>query len=166
VITVRGSEALRAAALALRAADRDLRNDINRATRATLGPVWTGELARRSRTRMDTLVLARGARIAPGNPPVAIAANSGRKLRGGLIPRESWAGFELGARQDRKTTYTRSTPSGTTTVRRHTTRQLPPVERKGRVVWASLRGVAPRAVSLWVQIIVRKYNEAAERGGQ
>lgn len=166
MISVRGSDQLRAAVFAMRAANRDLRRDINTATREVMGPVWVAEVLRRARSRLDRAVIVKGARIAPGNPPSALAAQSGRKLRGGLVPRESYAAVEFGSRQDRVTTYTRRTRTGTTTVKRHTTRQLPPVQRKGRVAYDALRGVAPRAVSLWVQTIVRKYNEAAEAGGR
>lgn len=153
--------------LGLKAADRTVRNDINKATRATLNPVWRDLVARRARTRLDTRVIAAGARIAAGNPPAALAAQSKRKLPGGLTPVESWSAVEFGADQDTVTTYTRTKPrGGTTTVTRHTTRQLPARSPKGRVAYRALREIGPRATALWVQIIVRRFNDGAEKGGR
>lgn len=155
--------AIRAAVLALKAADRGLRSDINKATRVVMSPVWKELITRRSRTRRDRAVLAKGVRIKAGNPPAGIAANSSRALRGGLVPGQQWQVFEFGADPGRVTTYDRkSRNGGTHKVTRHTTRQLPGVSRTGHVVYPSLKAFVPRLVSLWVQTIVRTYHDAAE----
>lgn len=165
MISVRGSEHLRAAVLGLRQARREVRNDINRATRQTLNPVWRDAVTAGARTQLDRRVLAQGARILAGNPPTLAAATSTRKLRGGLVPAESWHAVEFGADRSAVTTYDRTSPKGIRhTVKRHTRRQLPPRYRKGRVVFRAAEQLAPRAASLWVSIIVRKFNEAVERG--
>jgi len=44
-------------------------------------------------------------------------------------------------------------------------RGLPSRTPKGRVVYQAFADVAPRIVSLWVQLVVKKYNDAAERKG-
>jgi hypothetical protein len=167
VLSVRGSRELKAVALALKAARRDVRNDINKATRATLGPVWKAEIANRARTSLDRKVLAQGARIAAGNPPTLVAATSTRRLKGGLIPVESWHAVEFGADRAAVTTYTRASVKGNShKVTRHTRRQLPPRYRKGRVVFPAAAELAARATALWVQLVVRVFNEAVEKGAR
>jgi len=47
-------------------------------------------------------------------------------------------------------------------VERRTMRGLPTRTPKGRVVYQAFADLAPRMVSLWVQIVVKKYAEAAE----
>lgn len=155
--------AIRAAVLALKAADRDLRNQIARATREVMSPVWQRTIAEHSTWRMDDLVLGKGARIKAGNPPAAIAATSRRKLSGGLQPSTQWQAIEFGLPANHKRTYNRrSKNGGTHKVTRHTGRQLPTKTPKGRVVYPAVKAIAPRMASLWVQLIVRTYHEAAE----
>ncbi|MBX9243413.1 hypothetical protein ICW40_01155 [Actinotalea ferrariae] len=166
MLSVRESRELQAATLALKAADRELRNDINRSTTQTIGPVWKSVVAQHATGQMDARVLAQGARVKAGNPPTAVAATSRRKLRGGLVPVASWHAWEFGADRNAVTTYQRrSKTGGTHKVTRHTRRQLPPRIRTGRVIFPAFADVAPRAVSLWVQLIVRKYADAAEGKG-
>lgn len=165
MLSVRGDDRLRAVVLALRQARREVRNDISKATRQTMSPVWRDAVTGNARTAQDRRVIAQGARIAAGNPPAAVAASSRRRLPGGLVPADSWHTVEFGADRDKVTTYKRRSPSGGThEVTRHTARQLPPRYRKGRVAYPALREVVPRLASLWVQIIVRKFNEAVEKG--
>lgn len=155
---------LRAAVLAMKAADRDLKSTINKATRTVMSPVWRDAVAAGANRRRDQKVLATGARIKAGNPPAAVAATSRRRLRGGLVPGERWPVFEFGANRDKVTTYTRTSPNGTShQVTRRTARQLPPRRRTGHVIYPAVKAVAPRVASLWVQIIVREYYDAAER---
>lgn len=156
-----GSREILAAAAAVRLANRTIRNDINRATRATLNPVWRDEVTRRARTALDRKVLARGARILAGNPPVAVAASSNRPLKGGFHPSSQFYAVEFGANRDRVTTYQRQGVE----VTRHTARQLPARTKGGRVVFPALKQTAPRAVALWVQLVVKKFAEAYEKGG-
>lgn len=150
----------------MKSAGRELRNDINRATRAEMNPVWRSLVSLHSTYRRDGLVIARGARIKAGNPPVAVAATSKRPLSGGLVPAQDWHVIEFGAgARERYTTYRRRSPNGGThLVRRRTMRGLPRRIRSGRVAYPAVADIAPRMVSLWVQIIVRKYLEAAEKG--
>lgn len=166
MLSVHGARELRAAVLAMRVARREVRNDINRATRQTFNPVWRQLVNDRARTSLDRRVLNTGVRVVAGNPPALVAAGSRRRLPGGLVPAEQWQGVEFGANRDKVTTYRRRSPSGGThTVRRHTARQLPARQRTGRVVFPAVADIAPRIASLWVQLIVRKFSEAVEKGG-
>lgn len=167
MLSVRDSRELQASVLALKAADRELRGRINRATVEVGNQIWKPALEAHATRHLDTRVLAVGARVKGGNPPVAMAANSrravGRTRR--LVPADRWPAFEFGANRDSYSRYTRvnRTAGGSHRVERRTMTGLPPRYRKGRVVFPAFADVAPRMVSLWVQIIVKAYNDAAER---
>jgi len=167
MLSARGSRELRAAGLALKLVERDVRNSINRSMRSTMNPVWRGAVAERARTRLDQRVLNTGVRVAPGNPPALIAAGSTRALPGGLVPAATYYAVEFGADHDTVTTYQRTSPKGTRhTVTRHTSHQLPERRRQGRVVWPAAAELAPRLAALYVQTIVRGVYEAIEKGGR
>lgn len=156
---------LRAAALAMKAMPRELRSDINKFTRQTMAGPWKELVAAKQITTQDKRIYA-GARIKAGNPPTATAATSKRKLSGGLVPAERWKGFEFGTDDREQTqTYTRKNRrnAGTHRVTRRTYRQLPARTPSGRVVYPAFAEIAPRMVSGWVQIIVRKTYEALEK---
>lgn len=167
MLSVRGSRELQAAVLAVSQARRDIRNDLNRSTRALLSEPWKAEVAKHARTDLDRKVIVKGARILAGNPPVAIAAASTRKLAGGLVPTQDWPAVEFGASRNKTTTYPSRSPKGRafTVHDRHTTRQLPPRIKGGRVAFAALEAIGPRLASLWVQQVVRTFAEGYERGG-
>jgi hypothetical protein len=156
-----------AVALALKLIERKTRNDINRETRATLNPLWRSIVQLNATSEMDRRVLAKGARVQPGNPTVLIAASSKRALSGGLVPddRAIAAGFEFGVddAEQRVRGYERKNRSGSGShkVKRHTARQMP-TRSKGRVVYSSFAEIAPRLTSLWVQIVVRNIMKAHE----
>lgn len=156
------SDTFRAAALALKLVPRELRNEINRMTRAELNPVWRKFIAAAAKTKMDKLVLVKGARVAPGNPTQLIAASSKRPLSDGLVPddRDIAAAFEFGTpNPNKKETYTRKGSP----VTRRVEKQLPWRNDSGRVVYAAFAEIAPRLASMWVQVIVRKIMEAHEK---
>ena len=132
-------DAVRGAALAVRAADRQLRRDIGRAAQQVARPVWRRELAARVRTRQDAAVIGAG-QVTRGNPPALVAAQSRRALSGGLVPADDWAYVEFGSNRD------------------HGRRgQLPRNRTGGRVVFPSLPYVVPRLVSAWVGVVYRAY---------
>lgn len=163
MLSVRDDDRLQAAVLALKAADRDIRLAISQATRDQVGPLWAQAVQVNARTRTDQAVLARSARIKAGNPPQATAGTSTRRLKGGLVPAEHWAAFEFGGTYSKQTTYRRaSRKGGTHSVTRHTQRQLPPRKATGRVALPAFAEIAPRAVSMWVGIIVKAYSQALE----
>lgn len=155
---------LRAVARVLAAVDPELRRQLNRHTREALNPVWRGAVESKVRTPLDRAVLGKGARVKPGNPPAALAAQSSRPLRGGLVPVDDWYAVELGANRAKTTTYRRRSPGGKVhTVTRHTARQLPARVKGGRVALRAVREVAGRAASLWAATIVRTILDTVEK---
>jgi len=160
------SRTFRAVALALKLIPREVRNDINRTTRAVVNPLWRDAVNSRALTTVSQKVLAKGARVAPGNPLTLIAASSRRPLSGGLVPDAQARVFEFGTNDRQKVAeYERSgRRSKAHKVKRHTQRQLPWRNDKGRVIYQAAADVAPRITSLWVQIIVRRIYEAHEKG--
>jgi hypothetical protein len=164
VLRVGDHRELQAVALAMKAMNRDLAKDIRRSTVQVMNPVWRSVVEQRARTAQDQRVLGKGARIASGNPPVAVAASSKRALSGGLVPVESWPAFEFGSNRSRKTSYTRKNRrrGGTHRVTRNTTAQLPARTPRGRVIFPAFAEIGPRLASLWVQTVVRRVHEAAE----
>ena len=157
---------LRAAALALRLLPKGIRNDINKNRRAVLNPMWRDAVNAKATTTMDKLVLAKGARVTPGNPARAMAATSKRPLSGGLVPddRDTAVAFEFGSPERQKEVeYARRSPKGGRhQVKRHTKRQLPMLARKGRVVYAAWKATAPRIIALDTQTIARLIYRAYE----
>lgn len=170
MIRVADSRPLRAAVLAVKAANRDLRRDINAATRETMNPEWRRAVADNlnGRDHFTTRLLDNGVRIAAGNPPAAKAAQSKRGIGKSrrLTPAQHYALAEFGASNtERTSTYSRrSRNGGSHTVTRRTRRGLPARNPRGRVIYPAFAEIAPRMVSLWVQLIVRKYHEALEEG--
>jgi len=168
MISARGSRELRAAGLALKLAERDVRNSINRSMRSVMNTAWRGAVTERARTPLERRVLDTGVRVAPGIPPTLHAAGSKRALPGGLVPASDWHAAEFGADRDVVTTYDRRNrrSGGTHKVTRHTRRHLPARKTTGHVVWPAVAEVAPRIAALFVQTIVRGIHEAAEKGGR
>lgn len=168
--------------LAFKAANRDLRREINRATRETMNSPWKGLVKGNlfGDSVMAGKVLGTGVRIAAGNPPVAKAAQSTRAIGDGgrLVPRDDYAGWEFGGNRMAFSRYERKNPvrtvapgrrrrgkPGTHVVERRTQMHLPRRTPEGRVVYPAFAELAPRMVSLWVQLIVKKYHDAAEGKG-
>lgn len=164
MISIHDSRQLKAASLALKGMDRELRNAINRETTKTFGPVWKAMVAQEAKTATDRAVFTKGTRLAGGNPPTLFAANSKRKMRGGLIPAEKASAFEFGSpsRQNKRTYTGRSELGKSYTVKRRTHKAVPPSFPKGRVVYPAFAKVAPRIASLWVQLVVKRTFDAME----
>ena len=169
MLSVKDSRELQATVLALKAADKTLKGEINRATVEVGNKIWQPIVAAHATTHMDTKMLAVGARVKGGNPPTAMAANTKRAVGSDkrLVPATQWQGWEFGAvNRNAYSKYTRkSKGGGTHKVERRTMRGMPARKPKGRVVYPAFADMAPRMVSLWVQLVIRKYAEAAERKG-
>jgi hypothetical protein len=163
-ISVRDHRELKAVVLAFARLQNTVKNEINKATRSTLNPIWQGEVRQNVRTRMDAKVVAAGVRVKAGNPPVLQAAQSVRAIDGRLRPADDWQGWEFGSSsRSATTTYTRkSKKGGTHKVTRHTMAQMPPMRRQGRVAYPAMAETVPRIAALWVQTVVRVVHEAAE----
>lgn len=157
---------LQAVVLAFKVMDRELRSDVNKATRETLNPMWRGLLAANAATPMQQQLLAKGARVAAGNPPRLLAATSKRPIkRGSTLTADRYGrAWEFGSKsQGDYSTYTRRSRNGRShQVRRRTRAQLPSYVASGRVVFPAVAEAMPRMVSLWTQIAMRKSYEAFE----
>lgn len=157
-----------AAALALKLMPRDLRGKLNKDVRAVGNDIWRPAVDAAAFSKMDKKVLAKGARVKPGNPLSLVAASSKRPLRkgtGALVPDEKWRGFEFGSTsKGNKREYERRnrTAGGTHTVSRRTQRQMPGRAKSGRVVYQAAAEVAPRITAYWVESIVRYIYKAHE----
>jgi hypothetical protein len=161
-VKVGDDRALQAAVLAMKVADRGLRKSINDATRSTFNQPFKSGITQRAATRLEQRVLVPGARVAAGNPPEFVAATSKRRLRGGLVPDIHGKPVEFGYALDTETEYDRRSVKGNVhKVKRHTQRQLPR-RRKHGPVWSTVDEFVDRAASLWVQLIVKTYYDAAE----
>jgi len=165
VLRVGDHRELQAAVLALKQLPRDLRLDINKATRDVMNGPWKQAVEAHATSPMASRVLATGARIKAGNPPVAQAATSSRAIGRDrrIRPVDVWPGYEFGANRNVYSRYKRTSPNGKVhTVERRTQRHLPNRNRKGYAVYPAFAEMAPRVTSLWVQIIVRKTYDAFE----
>lgn len=153
---------LKAAILAYKIADRDLRKRIRDVTAYYAGTRWVEGLTARAVTRPDRRVLLAGARFKPGNPPQLLAATSRRKLPGGAVPAVDWPGFEFGANRSTTASYTSTSRKGRKyrVHNRHTRRQLPPRNARGWVVFPTVKALAPGLVTVWLKATVAAYREA------
>lgn len=166
MISLEGNDELRAVAFGMKVIERDVRNQINRATRAELKPIWQQELdAAMGGTSTFTSRILGGSRVSPGNPPTLYAATSRRGIGKSkrLNPNEHYYLGEFGGRDNLYRRYTRrSENGGSHTVTRRTNTGLPRQIRNGRVVYPAASQAAPRLAALWVQVFVREVYEAAE----
>jgi hypothetical protein len=160
-----------AVALGFKLLPKELRRDLNATVRDVLNPIWRDELAERlsasGANRLDSAIFAKGARVAAGNPARVMAATSRRPLRkgeGGLRPDTQGRSFEFGADDKGKTsTYeARSSKGKPYKVTRRTRAGMPAQARAGRIVYPAWAHTAPRIVSLWVSLTVKKFYEAFE----
>lgn len=167
MLDVNDNKALQGAVLAMKAADRDLKAKINKATRATFGPVWKQQIESQLAGRdAFTAMLLKGVSVSAGNPPSLRAATSTRKIgdKKRLSPADNYYLAEFGADRAHVARYERKsrTSNGRHTVQRRTNTGLPRRIREGRVVYPAFAEIAPRIAALWVQLIIRTYAEAAE----
>lgn len=162
-----GPRELRAAVLALKRADAEVRADVSNRLRSVMSPEWSNHLAQHLTGIPQERILLASARIAPGNPPQLVAANSRRKVGRALIPTDMWQAFEYGASTRKPTTYSRKNRggSGTHKVTRDTHAGLPAYRRNGRVIGPAVASILPRVCSFWVQSVVRAFMDAAEKRG-
>ncbi|GAA4178944.1 hypothetical protein [Gryllotalpicola koreensis] len=163
MLSVRGSRELQAVLLALRGAQREVRNDINKTARQKARPMWTEALAAHIENVHDEPMIVRGASVAVGVRQVRLKAAQSRKpLRGGLDPATNWAADEFGTR-NRQKTYTRTSTRG----RRYEVtawvgRSLPGRQKHGRVAMAAASIVGTKIVGLWVRVVVDTFRAAAQ----
>ena len=154
---------LRAAVLAMKQADSEVRRDISARMRETMNPAWRSEVNQHltGAGRLEGRLLTPGVRIAAGNPPMLYAANSKRAVgRGELVPAEDWQIYEFGAKGDKlsKMKSKRGKVYG-----RHTRRGLPAHKPTGHVLYPAVASILPRVAAFWAQSVIRAFMDAAER---
>lgn len=170
-ISAYSSRELLAIIAALKAAPADWRRAIRSETRSVALKEWTTALERRAAsvpevsTALVSATLVRTARVKVSDQNVTLtAASVGRKLKGGLLPSEKWAGIEFGANREAFTEYRATRGGRAFSVKRRTKRQLPPRARGGHVAYPAASEVIPRIAALWAQTVARSIHEALEGG--
>lgn len=163
-ISAFGSKEIQAVILLMKPIKGSLATTIKRATKTAVGPVW--EESVRGNAQPDPLsyrVLVATAKPRVTNTNVYLeSGNSSKRVRGGATIRELVASQEFGSARDKVMTY-RSKRGGTSySTTRHTQRQLPSRNAKGRIVYPALREAIPRLASLWVQTTIRTFQEILE----
>lgn len=159
-----GPPALRAAVLAMRVADKNIKRDINTRVRDTFNPVWKQIVAQNQGgfSITDSMVQA-NARIRGGNPPALIAGNSRRTFGRALIPTRDWHLVEYGMR-DHPTKYSRrSKNGGTHQVKRVIGTGWPARTKQGRILGPATTEILPRITSFFIQSVKRAYIDAWEK---
>lgn len=152
----------------MRSLDKELAKQLRQQTKAVVGPEWTKAVRENAQTRLEQRVLADTARVAISNQNVMLkSASVGRKLSGGLLPKETAYAVEFGADRflpGQGRTYTSTSVRGKrfTVNNRNTVAQLRARKKKGYVVYPAAAEVIPRLASLWVQTIMRGVYEAFE----
>lgn len=156
-VRVEGIREVTAAATALRAVDRKVKNQTAANLRRTVPGIWTQDtITRQTRTRMDRAVF-NGVRIGASSSRITLQAGTSPLIRDDIS-----SAVEFGDPAKGYTTYLERRNGKSVRVRRRTQNQLPPPIRKGRVVHPALRSVMPRLISLYVQTVVRTIHEAWE----
>ena len=163
-IDVFGSRELQAAILGLRRAEKDMQKQVRQHTREKLLPEWQKGLAERAETRLEHRVLVDTGRVKMSNQNVRLSSGTvGRKLSGGLSPKDGHGPVEFGADRTTTTTYdARSRKGKSYRVTRHTRAQLRARRPNGYVVYPTATALLPRFASLWVQTAVRGFHDGLE----
>ncbi len=104
-------------------------------------------------------------KIKGGNPPQAMAYQSGQ-LAKGVRSGDLYGAWEFAGRSKAKTRYVTTSPKGRRyIVNRATQNQMPPRQDTGYGVHSNFAEFAPRVVSRWVQSIVWAYYDALDGAG-
>ncbi len=162
-----GRARLRAAQRAFRALPGDLKNELRKAQRSELGPIWKGEMATstaHARRTEQHRVFEPGVRVKAGLPAYLVAGSSNKKLSGGAVISDLARPEEFGSgRRGNLTRYNRRSTKGRThTVTRHASRQLPTAKRSGWVVYPAVSQTIPRLVGVWVASLTDRVTRAVE----
>lgn len=167
-IDVYKSRELLATIYAIRSIDKTLTKIIRRETKRIAQPEWVRALGRRASTALERRVLVDTAVVTVSDNNVRLAsASKGRKLSGGLNPKEHWGPVERGLPPKDKTYGRKGRAGNTGTGKPHeVTRKVGtafrPRNNKGYVFLPSAREMVPRIAALWVQTTVRTIANALE----
>lgn len=156
---------------AWRALPKDLRNEIRKAQRAELNPIWRAamseSLAAHQSTPLHAVVFRTGTRVQAGLPLSLIAGGGARRVSGGASLDDLDTMVEFGTkRRERYTRYSRRARgrgSGTPVVRR-SARQLPPFRATGWVVYPAASQAIPKIIGTWVHAITLRIEQSIDGG--
>lgn len=156
-VRIQGIREVTAAATALKAVDRKVKNQTAQNLRSTVPNIWTqATITGQTRTRMDRAVF-NGVKVTASSSRITLEAGTAP-----MIPADIASAVEFGDPNKTFTTYTERRNGKPVRVRRRTQNQLPSPIRAGRIAHPALRKVMPRLLSLYVQTVVRTIHEAWE----
>lgn len=142
----------------MKAAGKDLRKNLYADARQQLGDAWLPALRKRAKTKTETAVIVKGARVKVSTEGFSVtAATSTRALRGGLRPVEHWHAWEFGGRRRKATIRTRSPKGKPYTVTKTINRQLPGRVKDGRIAFDAASEIGTRLVASFVVSVVGTY---------
>lgn len=167
-LDVRQSPELQACIIAMRDAERTVRNDINATARRELTPVWQEALRAHVTTRLEARTLLPGAKVkVTARQITLVAAGSRRPLKGGLVPDREWPAVEFGAARKRKTIETHSRKGKPYRATRTQGAQFRTRNKRGHVVMPAAAVAGHRIVAGWVQLVIAGFEQAFEiKAGQ
>jgi hypothetical protein len=163
-IDVRESPELQAAIIALRRMRSDLRPALYKEARVQVGGLWLPALRSRASTLLEQRVMLPGARVKTSATGFSVlAANSNKKLRGGLVPsiNSNWAGAEFGAKEKPRTYQRRSVLGRTHSVTRTVGSQWRSRVKDGRIAFDAASEIGTKLVAVWVVVVVTQIRDAA-----
>lgn len=162
-VDAKSSREVAAAVGAFRLADARLKRIINQDTVEAFNSQWgrqvRAEAAAGPGGRERTRMLRNGGsvRIKGGNPPQALAYQSGQ-LAKGVRSRDMYGAWEFAGRGKGRQRYVTTSPKGRRyIVNRRTQEQIPVRQDTGYAVYPVFADFAPRVVARWVQSIVWTY---------
>jgi hypothetical protein len=163
MISIQGSDEMKAVVLALKGMDGTLRKRIYAETRSKIAPEWTEALASRANTSLEQKVLLTGARVQLSPERVTLTAGKGNKrLSGGATISQLTAAVEFGAETRKQTIAGRSRKGKAYTYKRTVNTQFKNRRRQGYVAYHVAAEMAPRFAALWVQTAVKTMYDAFE----
>lgn len=154
-LDVNQSRELQATILALKAAQRQVRLDINKEARNAIRPLWQQELNSRAHSRMEQALIVARARATASDRGVRVTAANGRELRGGLDPATGWPGAEFGARSKRVSKGEVSKRTRRPYQRDQViNRQFKGRTQHGRIAFDAASAAMTKVVGIWVRTVV------------
>jgi hypothetical protein len=161
-IDVRGSQELQDIVLAINRSETAVKRAIRSYTKSELTRPWLEAINERASTTLERRVISATATVAVSDQNIRIqSAAKGRKLSGGLDPKNDYAPVEFGASREKVTSYRRKGAK----VTRHTARQMKGRKAQGYVFYPAASEMIPRLAKLWVQSVVKIYGDIFDGKG-
>lgn len=164
-IDAKTSDQIKVILLSVKAAPKNIQQNIKKYAKADIIPAWQQELAAQPADDLQKRLLVDTGRAGVTNLNVFLKAGGiNAKVSGGLSTDtgdNSYRAAEFGA--NRFLTHKVKTSDGRISRKqRHTQRQFESTDHKGYVVYPAARKVIPRVAALWTQTIIRTLHDAVE----